>query len=177
MKTVYIKRDQFGFAYKTEANSIGWKYMPGSIKDAAAIQKYFEEGRDQPTAGKHDPPQLSFVDEANRPTVYYSVKGKKITANFDSGKILNIDPDHFLNPRDQIDFLKTRTDEKIVEEGDAMETDREERDHLLRKAIPETVKSFETLIHEHMTPDAIESYCRGHAEKHYNSGSVVSFEE
>jgi hypothetical protein len=135
------------------------------------------EGRDQPTRGRFDPPVIAFVNEEGQPCTYYQVtKDKRIHTNFDPSKSLYPDPDYFRTTLQQIDFLRAGMDAETISQGQDLETAKEERDYLLKKARPETVKGFQSFITEGMNPENIENFCSTHAREKYNTGSVVIFE-
>jgi len=178
MKTVYVRQGRFSLEFKTELNSSSWRLLPQDIKDAQSIKRFFEQGKDQRIQGRFDTPSLVFFDNDNRPTVYYHVtRDKRLIANFDPGKQVMLDPDHFRPTGDQIEYLRSRSDEVTIEEGGKMETLAEERDYLLSKAPPETLKGFNEFIKEGMTPESIKDFCSSHARTYHNAGSTVSFDE
>jgi hypothetical protein len=176
MKTVYVKKDKFGLAYKTEQNSTGWKYFPDSVKSALAMRKYFEEGRHQPWGGKHDPPQLDFRDEKFKPVVYFTVNKTRTfaAADFDSNKRVLIDSKDLATELEIHDFLRPRCAFSLENEVLMLDTLAEKNALLLSKASPEALAELNKII---KTNEAVTLYLSNHAKQNNNSDAIINFEE
>ena len=174
--TVYITKDQFGFKYKTEINSSRWAYFPETVKDAASISKYFEQGRHQPAGGKHDPPVLDFRDENFKPVVYFTVSKDRKTAiaNYDTGKRVNIDSKDLATELEIHDFLRPRCQFALEEDLKKLNDLSEQTKLLTSKASTQALAD----LHNNLATDtAIEYFLSNHAKNNSNSATIIEFTE
>lgn len=174
--TVYIQKDKLGLQYKTELNSSRWHYFPKSVKDAADMRRYFEEGKHQPAGGRYDPPKLDFRDGKFKPVVYFTVSKDRrfASANFDSGKRVMIDSKDLTTELEIHDFLRPRCAFNLEEDVLNLDTLAEKNALLMSKASPNAL----TELHKTFATDtAIELYLSDHAKQYHNSKAIVNFGE
>lgn len=172
--TVYITKDQFGLKYKTEINSSRWAYFPETVKDAASISKYFEQGRHQPAGGKHDPPVLDFRDENFKPVVYFTISKDRRTAfaNFNTGKQVTIDSRDLATDLEIHDFLRPRCHYALEDDLEKLNDLTEQTALLTSKASTQALADLHKTL---ATDTAIEYFLSNHAKKSSNASAIIEY--
>lgn len=167
---IKVRKDAYGLQYSTDLLG-GWNYFPDGITDKQSILNFFSR--------YDNPHQLSFVDNTDKPAVYYKVQRneKQAICNFDPSTRIVFEPPDIVPISEQIEFFKIHSSREDDLEADKLETDRERMNLYKKNADTKTLRGLDALVNEKYTDAAIKKVCQDHAQKFYNAVAIVELEK
>jgi hypothetical protein len=170
----FIKSTKFGLKYRLD-NSTVWEFLGDSVKTKHQIQQFFERGGHVRAGhGKHDPPEIVFVNHDDKPIREYTLRsgegGWVATIDRDDTKAVVISADDLWNTSDRLQFLRENSISLPAETGSI-----DKALEYARASEPLLVEDYLSELEKRTGKEGVTEYVQRHSEQFHKSPANIVF--